>query len=119
VALASLKKLKPLIASGRPAESAQALGQGLKACFLGHRQVHGIRQLGLTAAIDFGAETGQPAWQPDARTAYRICLAARRHGLVLRPLGDSILIVPPIVITPVEVQHLLQALQAATSDILS
>jgi adenosylmethionine-8-amino-7-oxononanoate aminotransferase len=119
VALASLKKLKPLIASGRPAESAQALGQGLKACFMGHRQVHGIRQLGLTAAIDFGAETGQPAWQPDDRTAYRICLAARRHGLVLRPLGDSILIVPPIVITPSEVQHLLQALQAATSDILS
>jgi len=117
VALASLQKLRPLLASGRPAESAQLLGEGL-ARFADHRHVHAVRQLGLTAAIDFGAATGEPAWHPDARTAYRICLAARRQGLVLRPLGDAILMVPPIIITPTEVRHLLQALQAATAEVL-
>ncbi len=119
VALASLQKLRPLLASGVPAESAQVLGRGLLQQFAGRRHVRAVRQLGLTAAIDFGAAPGESPWTTDARTAYRICLAARRHGLVLRPLGDSILIVPPIMIQPGEIRHLLAALDKATHETLS
>lgn len=118
VALASLRKLRPLLASGAPEASAEALGQGLLARFAGMPGVRSVRQLGLAAAIDFAAPAGHPAWPVDARTGYRICLAARRHGLLIRPLGDSVLIAPPIVISTAEVDHLLAALQAAANEVL-
>ena len=119
VALASLRKLRPLLASGAPEASADALGQGLLARFAGMAGVRAVRQLGLAAAIDFAAPAGHSAWPVDARTGYRICLAARRHGLLIRPLGDSVLIVPPIVISSAEVDHLLSALHAAATEVLS
>ena len=48
----------------------------------------------------------------------RVLGAARRHGLVIRPLGDSLLIVPPIVASPDEVRHLARALRAAVDSSL-
>ena len=119
VALASLRKLRPLIASGRPAESAKVIGQGLLSEFAADPHVRGVRQLGLTAAVDFAAPVGAPSWSADARIGYRICLAARRHGLAIRPLGDSVLIVPPISIKPDEAKHLVSALRKAASEVLS
>lgn len=119
VALASLRKLRPLLGSGRPAESAQVIGRGLQSAFAGDPHVRGIRQLGLTAAVDFGAPAGVPEWPADARVGYRISLAARRHGLAIRPLGDSLLIVPPIVLKPDEARHLVLALRAAATEVLS
>ena len=116
VALASLRKLRGLLDSGRPALSAETLGRGLEARFGGHPNVREVRQLGLAAAVDFAAAPGRPAWSADERMGHRICLAARRHGLVIRPLGDSVLIVPPIAITPAEVDHLLGALSAALEE---
>ena len=119
VALASLRKLRPLLASGRPAESAAVIGRGLLSEFASDPHVRGVRQLGLTAAVDFAAPAGAAAWPVDARVGYRICLAARRHGLAIRPLGDSVLIVPPISIKPDEARHLVFALRKAASDTLS
>ena len=119
MALASLRKLRPLIASGRPAESAEVIGQGLLSEFAPDPHVRGVRQLGLTAAVDFAAPVGTPSWSVDARIGYRISLAARRHGLAIRPLGDSILIVPPISIKPDEAKHLVSALRKAASEVLS
>jgi adenosylmethionine-8-amino-7-oxononanoate aminotransferase len=119
VALASLRKLRPLIASGCPAESASVIGEGLISEFASDRHVRAVRQLGLTAAVDFAAPVGTAAWSADTRTGYRICLAARRHGLAIRPLGDSVLIVPPISIKPDEAKHLISALRKAANEVLS
>jgi adenosylmethionine-8-amino-7-oxononanoate aminotransferase len=45
-------------------------------------------------------------------------LAARRHGLIIRPLGDSILFVPPISIQADEVKHLVRAVRQAMDEVL-
>jgi adenosylmethionine-8-amino-7-oxononanoate aminotransferase len=45
-------------------------------------------------------------------------LAARRHGLIIRPLGDSILFVPPIAIQADEVKHLVRSVRLAMDDVL-
>ena len=37
---------------------------------------------------------------------WRICLAARKNGLLLRPLGNSLLLVPPLIIQPDEIDFL-------------
>ncbi len=118
VARASLKKLRPLIASGQLAESAALLGREIEAAFAAHSHVAHYRQVGLTGAIDFcPSERGQ-RWPMDLRAGYKVSLAARRHGLIIRPLGDSILFVPPIAIKSDEIRHLVKAVRLAVDEIL-
>ena len=117
VARASLRKLKPMLASGQVAARAQLLGQEMQAAFAGHPHVRTFRQFGLTGSVEF-----QPAhaerWPTDTRAGYQVALAARRHGLIIRPLGDSILFVPPISIQPDEVKHLVGAVRLAMEETL-
>jgi adenosylmethionine-8-amino-7-oxononanoate aminotransferase len=118
VARASLAKLRPLLASGRVAETIAALGGELESCFASHPNAAQVRQLGLTGAVDLAPRDRSRRWPADLRAGYRVSLAARRHGLVIRPLGDSVLIVPPIIATPDEVRHLARALRAAADEVL-
>jgi adenosylmethionine-8-amino-7-oxononanoate aminotransferase len=46
----------------------------------------------------------------------RVCHAARRHGVFLRPLGDVIVVMPPLTITDDEIERIATALQAAISE---
>ena len=118
VARASLAKLRPLLASGRVAESITTLGAELESHFASHPNVTEVRQLGLTGAIDLVPHDRNRRWPVDLRPGFQVTLAARKHGLVIRPLGDSLLIVPPIVATPDEVRHLARALHAALDEVL-
>jgi len=118
VARASLAKLRPLLASGRVAETIATLGHEIESHFANHPNVAQVRQLGLTGAIDLIPRDRNHRWPVDLRVGFQVSLAARKHGLVIRPLGDSILIVPPIVATPDEVRHLARALHAALDDVL-
>lgn len=118
VARASLAKLRPLLAAGRVAETIAALGRETEAHFADHPNVAEVRQLGLTGAIDLVPRNRDRRWPVDLRVGFQVALAARRHGLVIRPLGDSILVVPPIVATPDEVRHLARALRAAMDEVL-
>ena len=117
VARASLRKLKPMLASGQVAERAALLGREMQAAFAGHPHVRAHRQLGLTGSVEF-QPAGADRWPTDTRAGYRVALAARRHGLVIRPLGDSILFVPPISIQADEVKHLVRAVRLAMDDTL-
>lgn len=119
VALASLKKLRPMISSGQIAERAQQLGEEIQKSFSDHPNIASYRQYGLTGAVDFRpANSSAKAWTLDMRVGYQIALAARRHGLVIRPLGDSILFVPPISIQSTEITHLVQAVRRAMDDVI-
>ena len=117
VARASLRKLKPMLDSGQVAERADLLGREMAAAFAGHAYVRTFRQLGLTGSVEFKPAAAE-CWPTDIRAGYRVALAARRHGLVIRPLGDSILFVPPISIQADEVKHLVRAVRLATDDVL-
>jgi adenosylmethionine---8-amino-7-oxononanoate aminotransferase len=118
VARASLTKLRALLASGRVAETIAALGTELEALFACHPNVAEMRQLGLTGAVELVPRDRSRRWPADLRAAYQVTLAARRHELVIRTLGDTILIVPPIVATPAEIRHLGRALRAAVDEVL-
>jgi len=118
VARASLAKLRPLLASGRVAETIAALGSEMDSHFAGHPNVAEVRQLGLTGAIDLAPRDRNMRWPADLRAGFQVSLAARKYGLVIRPLCDSILVVPPIVATPDEVRHLARAMHAAVDEVL-
>jgi adenosylmethionine-8-amino-7-oxononanoate aminotransferase len=117
VARASLRKLRPMLATGQVAARARLLGEEMRAAFTGHPHVRTFRQLGLTGSVEFKPARAE-SWPVDARAGYQVALAARRHGLVIRPLGDSILFVPPISIQPDEVRHLVRAVRLAMEETL-
>jgi len=117
VARASLRKLKPMLASGQVAERATLLGREMQAAFEGHAHVRTFRQLGLTGSVEFKPASAD-RWPTDTRAGFQVALAARRHGLIIRPLGDSILFVPPISIQADEVKHLVRAVRLAMDEVL-
>lgn len=72
---------------------------------LGH--VGDIRQVGLVAGIELVKDkaTKEP-FPPGKRVGYRACLRARDFGLIIRPLGDTIVIMPPLSITEKELSKI-------------
>lgn len=100
VSLRSIEKLEPMISSGALEQTIGCFGTMLKQCCSGHPAVAQVRQRGLAAAVDLAVA------DPSRRTGLQACVWARRHGLILRPLGDSLLIVPPLVISSGEIEHL-------------
>ena len=79
-----------------------------------------VRRCGLTAGFDLVADKASRkpfAWQE--QRGMRACLAARQHGSLLRPLGDVVVIMPPLSITLDELDQLAAAtelgIRAATT----
>ena len=46
----------------------------------------------------------------------RACHAARKHGAILRPLGDVVAIVPPLCMSPEEIDRLVAAAEAGIRE---
>jgi adenosylmethionine-8-amino-7-oxononanoate aminotransferase len=85
--------------------------------------VGAVRQCGLVAGVELVAEradaaSGRPAlpfpWH-EARGA-RACHAARRHGALLRQLGDVVVLMPPLCIEPDEIDLLVAAAAAGIAE---
>jgi adenosylmethionine---8-amino-7-oxononanoate aminotransferase len=57
--------------------------------------VTGLRGLGMVAAIDLTASDGGPL-DPKARTGLRVARRALDRGALLRPLGDTMYLFPPL-----------------------
>lgn len=61
----------------------------------GHAHVGDIRQKGIMVGIELVADRGSQApFPPAARVGHRVVLAARELGVVIRPLGDVIVLMP-------------------------
>jgi adenosylmethionine-8-amino-7-oxononanoate aminotransferase len=80
--------------------------------------VHEIRQCGLIAGIELRQPGGAP-FPPQSGIGARVCLAARRHGLLTRPIGDTLTLIPPYCTTPAQLAQATAALRAATLETLS
>ena len=91
------------------AERAVQLREGLKA-LSAHVHVAAIRQQGLMIGLDLCQADGE-AYDPSARTGARLCQSLRAHGVLLRPLGDTVVLMPPLCISQAQVVQLLGAVQ--------
>jgi adenosylmethionine-8-amino-7-oxononanoate aminotransferase len=82
-----------------------------------HRHVGDIRQAGLMCGIELVADRQTKAsFAAGDRHGYRICLSLRDRGIFLRPLGDVIVLMPPLSSTDAELGHLAEAVIAAIVD---
>jgi adenosylmethionine-8-amino-7-oxononanoate aminotransferase len=83
---------------------------GLELCGMSrHPHIGDIRQRGYMVGIELVQDKAAKAPFPvERRTGHRVILAARKLGAILRPLGDVILLMPPLCITGEELAHLCQ-----------
>jgi adenosylmethionine-8-amino-7-oxononanoate aminotransferase len=69
-----------------------------------------IRRRGFMVGIELG---GFPA---HARMGHQVTLAARRRGAVIRPLGDVVVLMPPLAISEQELRHLVAVTAASVAE---
>jgi adenosylmethionine---8-amino-7-oxononanoate aminotransferase len=78
-----------------------------------HPAVHEVRRCGFMTGIELA---GCPL---SLRMGHRVTLEARRRGAIVRPLGDVVVLMPPLSISPEELRRLVSitadAIDAATS----
>ena len=112
----------------RPAflQRAQQLGDriaaGLHAALHGHPHVLEVRRYGAMFGIELVADRGRDdehgrrvdvvPFPLARRTGHRVTLAARERGVIVRPLGDSVVLMPPLALTDDEADTLV----AVTGD---
>jgi adenosylmethionine-8-amino-7-oxononanoate aminotransferase len=53
----------------------------------------------------------------EARAGHRVTLAARRRGAIVRPLGDIIVLMPPLAISPADLERLVTVTAEAIAEI--
>jgi adenosylmethionine-8-amino-7-oxononanoate aminotransferase len=70
-------------------------------------EVAEVRQRGLMCGIDLGEHP------PEHRMGHRVTLEARRRGTIVRPLGDVVILMPPLAITEGELRELVEIVGAS------
>lgn len=73
-----------------------------------------VRQCGLAAGIELVEDKAtKQAYPWELKTGVRVCLEARKQGVFSRPLGNTVVVFPPLAITPDELELLLNGLERA------
>ncbi len=73
-----------------------------------------VRQAGLVAGIELvhNKRTLKP-FPPSARIGKKVCVAARKRGILARPLGDVIVVIPPLTIRENQLNSLMTGLESS------
>ncbi len=97
----------------RAAEAAEHLGKAL-APVAALPTVKEVRRRGLMTGVELDPPEGASRW------GRRVCAAAVRTGVLLRPLGDVVVVMPPLSITDTEIDTiaatLVTAIQAVAAE---
>ena len=77
-------------------------------------QVADVRQCGFMVGIELAADAAERRPYPPAdRMGARVTVEARRRGVLVRPLGDVVVLMPPLSITGVEIDRLVTVVRDA------
>jgi adenosylmethionine-8-amino-7-oxononanoate aminotransferase len=90
---------------------ARQLGDALQARVGRHPAVRHLRQTGMIAAFDVA--------DAPAGFARRFFAAGLAHGVLLRPIGDTVYFMPPYVVGETDMAHLVDGAAAALDDALA
>jgi adenosylmethionine-8-amino-7-oxononanoate aminotransferase len=77
-----------------------------------------IRQKGLIAGIELVKDKQSKEPYPwEERIGIKVCSKVREYGVILRPLGNVIVLIPPLAINIDELKQLLEATYKAVSSV--
>jgi len=118
VAKASLGLLQTTHTETHRAQLASHLGTSTQR-FWHHSNVGDVRCDGTICAIelvkDFATRERFPVGE---KIGFRVCEAARKHGLLTRNIGDVLVLMPPYCTTPTQIEEAAHALYTALNEIL-
>ncbi len=78
-----------------------------------------VRQRGVMVGIEVGAGGLEEPFDPALRVGRRVILAARRRGVIVRPLGDVVVLNPPLVLGDAEASLLVEAVAESIVEVCS
>lgn len=108
-ALAGLRVMEDQDVIARAARLGERLGKLLEP-LAAHPHVRELRRLGTMTGVEV-----EPVRE---RAGFAVCQAARDRGVWLRPLGDTVIVMPPLTLTEAETELLASALTEAVDEVL-
>lgn len=118
-ALANLEIFKKEKVLKKLEDKIKFLSKGLEH-FNSLNQVGEIRQKGFMVGIELVKDKkAKVAYEWDEKAGIRVCDAAKRKGVILRPLGNVIVLMPPLSITKKELKKLLKITYLSIKEQLS
>jgi putrescine---pyruvate transaminase len=117
-ALATLKILQAEDVPGHVARVAPAFQQRLRGLEQRSPFVGNVRGKGLMLGIEMVADKAKKTPLPKSSDIpTRVAKAAYRHGLMVRVSGGNLILSPPLVISPAELELLCDRLEAAFDEV--
>ncbi len=83
-----------------------------------HPNVREVRRCGLMVGIELGRDRDH-AFASELAIGARVCEQLRSHGVILRPLGDVLVLMPPLSITLDELRHLVEATRKSLDEVVA
>ena len=92
-----------------------ALSTALTSLSAGPMSAHvdSIRQKGMMAGVVLKHDR-----PPQERVGHRVCMAVRDEGVIVRPLGDVVVVMPALSMTPAQIQRVVSAIEAGIAAVL-
>ncbi|MEP9376401.1 aminotransferase [Aquabacter sp. CN5-332] len=118
VALEALAIYEEEDIAGRVARLEDAFLGGLRRRFRDHPRIAEVRGQGLLAGVQLVRSRAPLAFFPPAAGAGKLWAeAAERRGLIVRAIGDTIALCPPLIISEDEIAMLIDRLALALDDV--
>ena len=108
-ALANIEIFEEEDTLGKAAKGADALARALDRFVEPLAHTGPVRQMGSMVGVDLWAdpETGQ-CFPTDERRGNKVVLAAREENVIIRPLGDTLVLMPPLAMPPALIDQLVE-----------
>jgi adenosylmethionine-8-amino-7-oxononanoate aminotransferase len=116
-ALASLDLLTDAQGARNRRDLAQALSRELESVW-DLPNVGDIRRVGLVVGIELVRNwRNREAFDVRERVGIRVCAAMARRGVLTRPIGNVIVLMPPYCMTPLQIRRVVQALRESIEEV--
>ena len=77
-----------------------------------------VRQRGLLAGVELVKDrASKERFDPSEQVGYRVCMKAREFGLLIRPLGDVLVMMPPLSISEGQIDEMVNVMIRCTREI--
>ena len=100
-AIATLNLFKQEKLFERAGQMGKVLGDAMHSGFKGLPNVIGIRSLGLAGAVELASIAGSPG-----KRAYDIFIDCFKHGVLVRPAADNIVVCPPYIVEREQIERI-------------
>lgn len=88
--------------------------------FQNHPHVKEVRQLGMMIGIELIKDKEkQIEYAPEERIGHKVVLVARKRGVIIRPLGSVIVLMPPLSISHEEIRKLTEIVFDSIQEVMT